>query len=82
MQSLAASVGAKSVSRTPTPGLNLSEIEAQIDAAHEHATTASQETLVQIFPGVDLEVVEWVLEANGGDLGKSIEALLEMSSGS
>ena len=27
------------------------------------------------------EAVEWVLEANEGDLGKSIEALLEMSSG-
>ena len=82
VQSLVGSSGAESVSRTPTPGLNLSEIEAQIDAAHENATTASRETLVQIFPGVDLEVVEWVLEANGGDLGKSIEALLEMSSGS
>jgi len=29
---------------------------------------------------MDGEVREWVLEANGGDLGKSIEALLEMGS--
>jgi hypothetical protein len=37
---------------------------------------------VQIFPGIDGEVIDLVLEANAGDLGKSIEALLEMSSGS
>ncbi|CDO73317.1 hypothetical protein BN946_scf185008.g79 [Trametes cinnabarina] len=43
---------------------------------------AARETLRQIFPATDPEVVEWVLEANEGDLGKSIEALLEMSSGS
>ncbi|KAG5647849.1 hypothetical protein DXG03_007773 [Asterophora parasitica] len=72
----------ESVSRTPTPNLDLAGMQRQIDAAHEHAATASRETLVQIFPGVDVEVVEWVLEANEGDLGKSIEALLEMSSGS
>jgi hypothetical protein len=38
--------------------------------------------LLQIFPAVDGEVIELVLEANTGDLGKSIEALLEMCSGS
>jgi hypothetical protein len=37
---------------------------------------------VQIFPAMDREVIDLVLEANSGDLGKSIEALLEMSSGS
>ncbi|KAG5654186.1 hypothetical protein H0H81_006568 [Sphagnurus paluster] len=71
----------ESVSRTPTPSLDLVGVQREIDAAHENAATAARETLVQIFPGVDTEVVEWVLEANGGDLGKSIEALLEMSSG-
>ena len=45
------------------------------------AAVAARETLRQIFPTTDVEVVEWVLEANDGDLGKSIEALLEMSSG-
>ena len=49
--------------------------------AAEHAASAAKETLRQIFPSTDVEVVEWVLEANEGDLGKSIEALLEMSSG-
>ena len=38
-------------------------------------------TLAQIFPGMDGEILGWVLEANQGDLGKSIEALLEMSGG-
>lgn len=76
-------VGAEGhISRTPTPNLDLAGVQAQIDAATEQAEVASRETLVQIFPGMDREVIEWVLEANGGDLGKSIEALLEMSSGS
>lgn len=69
------------VSRTPTPNLDLAGIQAEIDTAHEQAAEAARNTLVQIFPGMDLEVVELVLEANGGDLGKSIEALLEMSIG-
>lgn len=68
------------VSRTPTPNLDLAGLQDEIDRAHEKAAVAAQETLRQIFPTTDVEVVEWVLEANGGDLGKSIEALLEMSS--
>jgi len=55
------------------------EIE-RIDAAHANVAAAAKETLTQIFPGTDKEVIDWVLEANDGDLGKSIEALLEMSS--
>jgi hypothetical protein len=31
---------------------------------------------------MDREVIEWVLEAEDGDLGRSIEKLLEMSAGS
>ncbi|KAI0954723.1 hypothetical protein AcW1_006520 [Taiwanofungus camphoratus] len=69
------------VSRTPTPNLDLAGLQDEIDRAHEKAAVASLETLRQIFPTTDTEVVEWVLEANEGDLGKSIEALLEMSSG-
>ena len=69
------------VSRTPTPNLDLAGLQEEIDRAHEKAAVAARETLRQIFPGTDVEVVEWVLEANEGDLGKSIEALLEMSSG-
>jgi len=70
------------ISRTPTPSLDLTAVQAEIDRAHAHASAASRGTLTQIFPSVDAEVREWVLEANGGDLGKSIEALLEMSGGS
>jgi hypothetical protein len=60
----------------------LAGIQNEIDQAHDKAMDAARETLVQIFPGVDNEVIEWVLEANEGDLGKSIEGLLEMSSDS
>ena len=70
-----------SVSRTPTPNLDIASMQAAIDSAHEQAAAATRATLAQIFPGVDREVVDWVLEANDGDLGRSIEALLEMSSG-
>lgn len=69
------------ISRTPTPNLDLVGLQDEIDRAHEKAVVAARETLKQIFPTTDVEVVDWVLEANDGDLGKSIEALLEMSSG-
>lgn len=70
------------ISRTPTPSLDLTAVQAEIDKAHAHASAASRSTLAQIFPSMDGEVRDWVLEANGGDLGKSIEALLEMGGGS
>lgn len=73
---------AQHISRTPTPSLDLSAVQAEIDRAHAHASAASRSTLAQIFPSMDAEVRDWVLEANGGDLGKSIEALLDMSGGS
>ena len=66
---------------TPTAGLDISGLQAEIDAAHSRAADAARGTLIQIFPTVDLEVIEWVLEANEGDLGRSIEALLEISGG-
>ncbi|EGN96863.1 hypothetical protein SERLA73DRAFT_170228 [Serpula lacrymans var. lacrymans S7.3] len=69
------------VSRTPTPRIDYAGLQVEIDQAHERAAVASRETLVQIFPGMDKEIIELVLEANSGDLGKSIEGLLEMSSG-
>lgn len=68
------------ISRTPTPNLDFTGVQEQIDNAHEQAARAARETLRQIFPMVDRDVVDWVLEAKEGDLGKSIEALLEMSS--
>ncbi|KAF9565870.1 hypothetical protein CPC08DRAFT_704305 [Agrocybe pediades] len=70
------------ISRTPTPALDFAGVQHQIDIAHENAAAASRETLLQIFPAVDREVVEWVLEANDGDLGKSIEQLLDINGGS
>ncbi|KAF7985181.1 hypothetical protein HWV62_7778 [Athelia sp. TMB] len=70
------------ISRTPTPNLDLAGIQSEINRVHDKAFGAARETLLQIFPTVDREIVDWVLEANQGDLGKSIEGLLEMSSGS
>jgi Rab5 GDP/GTP exchange factor len=69
------------VSRTPTPALDIQAMEAEIDAAHARAADAARDTLAQIFPTIDEEVRMMVLEANEGDLGRSIEALLEMSGG-
>ncbi|KAF9224036.1 hypothetical protein BS17DRAFT_704291 [Gyrodon lividus] len=81
-QHLQAPSQAQHISRTPTPSLDLTAIQAEIDNAHAHASAASRATLAQIFPGMDAEVRDLVLEGNGGDLGKSIDALLEMSGGS
>lgn len=69
------------VSRTPTPNLDFAGMQNEIDRVHENAAHAAKETLKQIFPAMDTEIMELVLEANGGDLGRSIESLLEMSSG-
>ncbi|KAI0683776.1 hypothetical protein BC835DRAFT_1393751 [Cytidiella melzeri] len=74
-----AGVGVSGVSRTPTPQLDIAGMQQEIDRVHENAAAAARDTLRQIFPSMDREVVEWVLEANGGDVGKSVEALLEMS---
>lgn len=67
------------VSRTPTPNLDLAGMQQEIDRVYDNAAAASRETLRQIFPDMDGEIMDLVLEANSGDLGKSIEALLEMS---
>ncbi|KAF9240615.1 hypothetical protein BU15DRAFT_45672 [Melanogaster broomeanus] len=72
---------AQHISRTPTPSLDLTAVQAEIDRAHAHASAASRATLAQIFPAMDAEVRDLVLEGNGGDLGKTIEALLDMSGG-
>jgi hypothetical protein len=61
--------------------MDVSAMEAEIDAAHARAADAARDTLAQIFPGVDGEVRDMVLEANDGDLDQSIEALLEISGG-
>lgn len=61
--------------------MDIAGMQDEIDRAHERAADAARGTLRQIFPAVDGEVLGWVLEANEGDLGRSIEALLEMSGG-
>ncbi|KAF8586054.1 hypothetical protein K439DRAFT_1387685 [Ramaria rubella] len=68
-------------SRNPTPTLDFGALQVEIDRAHLAAQDAAHATLIQIFPAVDPEVAEIVLEANDGDLGRSIEALLEISGG-
>lgn len=66
-------------SRMPTPTLDLGALQDEIDRAHAAAQAAARETLKQIFPSVEIEVADMILEANNGDLGRSIEALLEIS---
>lgn len=82
-QTLAVAQNSYPTSRTgtPTAGLDIAGLQAEIDAAHTRAEDAARGTLIQIFPAVDQEVIEWVLEANEGDLGRSIEALLEIGGG-
>ena len=82
-QTLAVAQNSYPASRTgtPTAGLDIQGLQAEIDAAHLRAADAARGTLIQIFPAVDRQVIEWVLEANEGDLGKSIEALLEIGGG-
>ena len=62
-----------------TPDIQL--LQAEIDRTHRQQNEASKGTLRQIFPGVDEEVLEWVLEGSEGQLERSIEMLLEMTSG-
>jgi len=56
-------------------------LQEEIDRAHQRQSDASKGTLRQIFPGVDEEVLEWVLEGTDGQLERSIEMLLEITSG-
>ena len=62
-----------------TPDIQI--LQAEIDRAHHQQSEASKGTLRQIFPGVDEEVLEWVLEGSDGQLERSIEMLLEITSG-
>lgn len=70
--------GSRSPSPRPIPPPNFAHEIVAIDDAHR---TAARETVTQIFPSVEPEVIEMVLDANGGDLGRTIDALLEISSG-
>lgn len=66
---------------TPSPEIAPRNLEAEIGAIESAHRQAAKETVVQIFPTVDNEVIDMVLEANGGDLGRTIDALLEISAG-
>lgn len=65
-------------SSRPGSPLDLTALQDEIDRAHSAATQAARGTLMQMFPTCDPEVIDMVLEANRGDLGPSIESLLEM----
>jgi len=69
-------------SRTPTPQLDISSLStsiASIDAATAQRSNANMDTLMQIFPNAEREVVEMVLEACEGDVGVALERLLEVT---
>ena len=61
-------------SDVPLP--EFSQIQGTIDA--ETQNRANVQTLHQMFPALDEEVVEAVLESCGDDLGIAIDRLLEM----
>jgi Rab5 GDP/GTP exchange factor len=66
-------------SRSPSPQMRGRNLEAEIGAIEDAHRQAARDTVVQIFPSVEGEVIDMVLEANGGDLGRTIDALLEIS---
>ncbi|KAH9161717.1 hypothetical protein EDB89DRAFT_2156513 [Lactarius sanguifluus] len=67
-QTLALPQNSYSTSRMGTAGLDIPGLQAKIDAAHMHAADAAhmcaadaaRRMLIQIFPTVDQEVIEWV----------------------
>ncbi|WVR09540.1 hypothetical protein IAU60_006609 [Kwoniella sp. DSM 27419] len=81
--------GSMPVSRagTPSPGDGLvpnattQQLQSTIDmsqGAYEYTRRANVQTLHQMFPALDEDVVEAVLEGCGDDLGVAIDRLLEM----
>ena len=65
--------------QSDTPDIQF--FQAEIDRAHQQQSEASKGTLRQIFPGVDEEVLDLVLEGSDGQLERSIETLLEITGG-
>ncbi|GAA6021439.1 hypothetical protein JCM10207_004734 [Rhodosporidiobolus poonsookiae] len=55
------------------------EVLKEIDRQHEAQRMAALGTLQSVFPAVEREVLEMVLLSSGGDVGKSIDSLLEMA---
>ena len=56
----------------------LEEVGA-IDQAHRESARA---TVKQMFPQVEDDVIDMILEANEGDLGRTIEAMIDIAGGS
>ena len=50
-----------------------------IEQAHRESGRA---TVKQMFPQVEDDVIDMVIEANEGDLGRTIEAMIDIAGGS
>lgn len=62
------------------PPMDFSAMQLEIDRAHEAANQAAHDMLKSIFPAVEEEVIDMILEATNGDAGHAIDQLLEMIS--
>ena len=65
----------------PMPDFSSEQIQSTLDMSQEaysQTRRANVQTLHQMFPALDEEVVEAVLESCGDDLGVAIDRLLEM----
>lgn len=64
--------------RTPEFGEDLQTSIDQSQETYDQTRVANVQTLHQMFPALDEDVVEAVLEGCGDDLGVAIDRLLEM----
>ena len=67
----------------PLPEFSFSpaQIQETVEASqdqYEYTRRANIQTLKQMFPSLDAEILEAVLESCGEDLGVAIDRLLEM----
>jgi hypothetical protein len=63
------------------PDFSSEQIQSTLDMSQEayaQSRRANVQTLHQMFPALDEEVAEAVLESSGDDLGVAIDRLLEM----
>jgi len=57
-------------------------IMEEVGAIEQAHRESARTTVKQMFPQVEDEVIDMILEANGGDLGRSIEAMIDIAGGS
>lgn len=65
----------------PQPNFSTEELQTTLDMSQEvyaQARRGNVQTLHQMFPDLDEDVVEAVLESCNEDLGMAIDRLLEM----